>query len=221
GERRVVGWGDASRGGGRNLRRRRSARRHPRQRRLSSRADRHDGRARAQERRRLTCPGSSMPVRFEVNGKEVAVEVEPRTTLADCLRHQLRLTGTHLGCEHGVCAACTILVDGAAVRSCLMLAVPAEGAKIVTIEGLSNDDDLTPLQKSFRKHHALQCGFCTPGMITTAHALLSEEPDCDAARVREVLSGNLCRCTGYISIVEAVLDARAAYRRDVGPGKST
>ena len=153
-----------------------------------------------------------MSVRFEVNGKPVAVTVEPRTTLADCLRHQLRLTGTHLGCEHGVCGACTVLVDGAAVRSCLMLAVQAEGAKIVTVEGLSEDRDLTPLQKSFRKHHALQCGFCTPGMITTAHALLSEEPHCDAARVREVLSGNLCRCTGYISIVEAVLDARAAYQ---------
>jgi aerobic-type carbon monoxide dehydrogenase small subunit (CoxS/CutS family) len=155
-----------------------------------------------------------MPVRFEVNGKAVAVEVEPRVSLADCLRHQLRLTGTHLGCEHGVCGACTIIVDGAAVRSCLMLAVQAEGSKITTVEGLSSDGELTPLQKSFRKHHALQCGFCTPGMLTTAHALLSEEPDCDAARVREVLSGNLCRCTGYISIVEAVLDARAAYRKD-------
>src|SRR6266508_2562243 len=156
--------------------------------------------------------GSPMPVRFEVNGKQVEVEVEPRLTLADCLRHQLRLTGTHVGCEHGVCGACTVIVDGAAVRSCLMLAVQADGAKVVTVEGLSNDEALTPLQASFRKHHALQCGFCTPGMITTAHALLSEEPDCDADRVREVLSGNLCRCTGYISIVEAVLDARAAYR---------
>ena len=155
-----------------------------------------------------------MPVKFEVNGKPVEVEVEPRLTLADCLRHHLRLTGTHVGCEHGVCGACTVLVDGAAVRSCLMLAVQAEGAKVVTVEGLSLDEGLTPLQASFRKHHALQCGFCTPGMITTAHALLSEEPDCDADRVREVLSGNLCRCTGYISIVEAVLDARAAYKRD-------
>jgi carbon-monoxide dehydrogenase small subunit len=155
-----------------------------------------------------------MPVRFEVNGKAVAIEVEPRVSLADCLRHQLRLTGTHLGCEHGVCGACTIIVDGAAVRSCLMLAVQADGSKITTVEGLSTDGELTPLQKSFRKHHALQCGFCTPGMLTTAHALLSEEPDCDAARVREVLSGNLCRCTGYISIVEAVLAARAAYRKD-------
>jgi aerobic-type carbon monoxide dehydrogenase small subunit (CoxS/CutS family) len=153
-----------------------------------------------------------MPVQFEVNGGKVEVEVEPRMTLADCLRHVLRLTGTHVGCEHGVCGACTVIVDGAAVRSCLMLAVQADGSKVVTIEGLSHDHDLTPLQKSFRKHHALQCGFCTPGMITTAHALLSEEPDCNAARVREVLSGNLCRRTGYISIVEAVLDARAAYQ---------
>jgi aerobic-type carbon monoxide dehydrogenase small subunit (CoxS/CutS family) len=152
-------------------------------------------------------------VRFEVNGRQVAVDVEPRLTLADCLRHCLRLTGTHVGCEHGVCGACTVLVDGDAVRACLMLAVQAEGAKVVTIEGLSHDDHLTPLQASFRKHHALQCGFCTPGMITTAHALLSDEPDCDAARVREVLSGNLCRCTGYIPIIEAVLDARAAYQK--------
>jgi aerobic-type carbon monoxide dehydrogenase small subunit (CoxS/CutS family) len=152
-----------------------------------------------------------MRTQFEVNGKPVEVEVEPRLTLADCLRHQLRLTGTHLGCEHGVCGACTVIVDGAAVRSCLMLAVQADGAKVVTIEGLSRDEGLTPLQASFRKHHALQCGFCTPGMITTAHALLSEEPNCDPERVREVLSGNLCRCTCYVPIVEAVLDARAAY----------
>ena len=157
-----------------------------------------------------------MPVQFEINGKTVEVEVQPRTTLADCLRHQLRLTGTHLACEHGVCGACTVIVDGAAVRSCLMLAVQAECAKIVTVEGLSNDDELTPLQAAFRKHGALQCGFCTPGMITTAHALLSEEPEADADRVREVLSGNLCRCTGYIPIVEAVLEARAAYQK---PGK--
>src|SRR6266849_1038782 len=154
-----------------------------------------------------------MSVRFEVNGKEVEVEVEPRMTLADCLRHKLRLTGTHLGCEHGVCGACTIIVDGAAVRSCLMLAVQAEGSNIVTVEGLSQEDGLTPLQTAFRKNHALQCGFCTPGMLTTAHALLSEEPDADEDRIRSVLSGNLCRCTGYIPIVEAVLEARAVYRK--------
>ena len=157
-----------------------------------------------------------MPVRFEVNGRHVAVDVEPRMTLVDCLRHELRLTGNHVGCEHGVCGACTILVDGEAVRGCLMLAVQAEGSKVVTIEGLSNDEALTPLQAAFRRHHALQCGFCTPGMIVTAHALLTEEPDADADRVRDVLSGNICRCTGYISIVEAVLDARAAYRKAEG-----
>ncbi|MCX7151435.1 MAG: (2Fe-2S)-binding protein, partial [Proteobacteria bacterium] len=122
------------------------------------------------------------------------------------------LTGTHLACEHGVCGACTVLVDGEAVRSCLMLAVQADGRKVVTVEGLSSDEALSPLQAAFRRHNALQCGFCTPGMITTAHALLTEEPDCDADRVREVLSGNLCRCTGYIPIIEAVLDARAAYK---------
>ena len=148
-----------------------------------------------------------------VNGEAVTAAVEPRLLLADFLRHTLGLTGTHVGCEHGVCGACTVLVEGEAVRSCLMLAVQAEGSKVTTIEGLSNDADLTPLQKSFRKHHGLQCGFCTPGIITTAHALLTEEPDCDADRVREVLSGNLCRCTGYIGIVEAVLDARAAYKK--------
>jgi carbon-monoxide dehydrogenase small subunit len=154
-----------------------------------------------------------MSVHFEVNGKAVQVDVEPRTHLADCLRHGLGLTGTHVGCEHGVCGACTVIVNGDAVRSCLMLALQAEGAKIVTVEGLSRDDALSPLQAAFRKHHALQCGFCTPGMITTAHALLTDEPDAGIQRIREVLSGNLCRCTGYIPIVEAVMEARAAYRK--------
>ncbi len=152
-----------------------------------------------------------MRIELQVNGTAVAAEVEPRTSLVDFLRDTLRLTGTHIGCEHGVCGACTVIVNGAAVRSCLMLAVQAEGEKVITVEGLSNDDALTPLQAAFRKHHALQCGFCTPGMLTTAHALLSHEPKADADRVREVLSGNLCRCTGYIPIVEAVLEARAAY----------
>ena len=152
-------------------------------------------------------------IEIVVNGERRRAAAEVRVTLADFLRDKLGLTGTHLGCEHGVCGACTVLVDGAAVRACLMLAVQAEGSEVVTIEGLSNDDALTPLQASFRRHHALQCGFCTPGMITTAHALLSEEPDADADRIREVLSGNLCRCTGYISIIDAVLDARAAYKK--------
>jgi carbon-monoxide dehydrogenase small subunit len=154
-----------------------------------------------------------LKIRFLLNDREVAVEVAPRTTLADCIRHHFLQTGTHVGCEHGVCGACTVIVDGAAVRSCLMLAVQADGARVTTVEGLSNDAALSPLQAAFRKHHALQCGFCTPGMLTTAHALLSEEPDASKERIREVLSGNLCRCTGYIPIVEAVYEARAAYRK--------
>ena len=154
-----------------------------------------------------------MRVNFRVNGDPVAVEVEPRLHLADCLREVLSLTGTHLGCEHGACGACTVIVDGAAVRACLILTVQAEDASVVTVEGLSSDEALSPLQIAFRKHHALQCGFCTPGMLTTAHALLTEEPDADADRIRSALSGNLCRCTGYIPIVEAVLEARAAYRK--------
>jgi aerobic-type carbon monoxide dehydrogenase small subunit (CoxS/CutS family) len=154
-----------------------------------------------------------MTTRFTVNGKPAEVEVEPRLTLADCLRHHLGLTGTHVGCEHGVCGACTVIVDGDAVRSCMMLAVQADGSDILTVEGLARGDELSPLQLAFRKHHALQCGFCTPGFLTTAHALLSAEPDADEARIREVLSGNLCRCTGYIPIIEAVLEARSAYLR--------
>ena len=154
-----------------------------------------------------------MRVSFRVNGEPVTVDVEPRLHLADCLREVLELTGTHLGCDHGGCGACTVIVVGEAVRACLMLAVQAEGGSVVTVEGLSNDDALSPLQTAFRKHHALQCGFCTPGMLTTAHALLTAEPEADADRIRAALSGNLCRCTGYIPIVEAVLDARAAYRK--------
>jgi aerobic-type carbon monoxide dehydrogenase small subunit (CoxS/CutS family) len=162
----------------------------------------------------------AMSVAFEVNGRPVTVAVEPRTSLADCLRHHLRLTGTHVGCEHGVCGACTVIVNGAAVRSCLMLAVQAEGVRVTTVEGLSRDDALTPLQAAFRQHNALQCGFCTPGILTTMHALLSEEPAADAARIRAALSGNLCRCTGYIPIVEAVLEARAAYCKPGAAGTS-
>jgi aerobic-type carbon monoxide dehydrogenase small subunit (CoxS/CutS family) len=155
-------------------------------------------------------------VNFHANGVAVQAEVEARTSLADCLRHDLLLTGTHVGCEHGVCGSCTIIVDGAAVRSCLMLAVQAEGCKVSTVEGLSSADALTPLQLAFRKHHALQCGFCTPGILTTAHALLTEEPDADEDRIREVLSGNICRCTGYLPIIAAILEARSAYRNNAG-----
>ncbi len=152
-----------------------------------------------------------MRTTFKVNGKTVSVDVEARLTLADCLRHNLGLTGTHVGCEHGVCGACTVIVDGEAVRACLMLAVQADGADVQTVENLSTGDALSPLQAAFRRHHALQCGFCTPGMLMTAHALLIAEPDVDEERIREALAGNLCRCTGYIGIIKAVLDARAAY----------
>lgn len=152
-----------------------------------------------------------MRTTFKVNGKPVSVDVEARLTLADCLRHNLGLTGTHVGCEHGVCGACTVIVDGQAIRSCLMLAVQADGADVQTVESLSTGDALSPLQASFRRHHALQCGFCTPGMLMTAHALLLAEPGVDEEHIRDALAGNLCRCTGYIGIIKAVLDARAAY----------
>ena len=152
-----------------------------------------------------------MKVEFTVNDAAVSVDVDPRMTLVDCLRHELQLTGSHVGCEHGVCGACTIIVDGRPARGCLMLAVQAEGARIETVEGLAHGEELSPLQCAFRKHHALQCGFCTPGMLMTAHALLRTEPDADRARITEVLSGNLCRCTGYIGILDAVEEARSHY----------
>jgi aerobic-type carbon monoxide dehydrogenase small subunit (CoxS/CutS family) len=154
---------------------------------------------------------SARTIKVTVNGVPVQLTLPPRLTLADALREKLRLTGTHIACEHGVCGACTVIVDGVAVRSCLMLAVQADGSTVVTVEGLSRDGELSPLQAAFRKHHAVQCGFCTPGILTTMHTLLLEEPKADAERIRDVLSGNLCRCTGYIPIVEAVLEARAAY----------
>ena len=157
-----------------------------------------------------------MSISFEVNGRKVTADPEARMTLADCLRHEVGLTGTHIGCEHGVCGACTVIVNGEAVRSCLMLAMQADGAKITTIEGLAHGDELSPLQQAFKKHHGLQCGFCTPGMLTTLHALLSQEPDADEERIRDVLSGNICRCTGYIPIIEAAMEAREAYRAKAG-----
>ncbi len=157
-----------------------------------------------------------MKIDFKVNGAAVSVEVTPRMTLADCLRHELHLTGTHVGCEHGVCGACTVIVNGDAVRGCLMLAVQAQGASVTTVEGLSLEEGLTPLQQAFKHHHALQCGFCTPGMLTTLHALLSDEPDASEERIRDVISGNICRCTGYVPIIEAALDARASYQQSRG-----
>ena len=150
-------------------------------------------------------------IEFKVNGSSVSINAPDRMTLADCLRGKLGLTGTHLGCEHGVCGACTVSVDGAAVRSCLILAVQAEGAEVVTVEGLDADGQLSALQESFRKHHALQCGFCTPGILMTIHTLLKDEPRASEERIREALSGNLCRCTGYQPIILAALEVRSSY----------
>jgi carbon-monoxide dehydrogenase small subunit len=140
-----------------------------------------------------------------VNGERRQAPADVRITLADFLRDKLGLTGTHLGCEHGVCGACTLMVDGVAVRSCLMLAVQAHGQEVLTIEGLGDPDHLHPLQQALRESHAFQCGFCTPGFVMSALALLQDNPSPDEAEVREVLSGNVCRCTGYQSIVEGVL----------------
>ena len=148
-------------------------------------------------------------VRLTVNGTVFEREVEPRRLLADFLREDLGLTGTHVGCEHGVCGACTVLLDGDSARSCLTLAVQADGAEIETVEGLGTMDALHPLQRAFREHHALQCGFCTPGMLMTALDLLRKHPSPSDEEIRDGLSGNLCRCTGYEHIVRAVRAAAA------------
>jgi aerobic carbon-monoxide dehydrogenase small subunit len=150
-----------------------------------------------------------------VNGKRYEATVPVRVTLADFLRHQLGLTGTHLGCEHGVCGACTILLDGYSARSCLMLAVQADGHEIMTVEGIATDaDTLHPLQQAFHEHHGLQCGFCTPGILTTLIELLRDNPDPTEEDIRIGISGNLCRCTGYQNIVTAALDAARRLRSD-------
>ena len=152
-------------------------------------------------------------VHVTVNGRERAESVEPRVTLADFLRDRCRLTGTHLGCEHGVCGACTVLVDGAAVRSCLMFAVQADGAEVTTIEGVaSSDGDLSPVQAAFRDCHGLQCGFCTPGFITSATAFLRDHPNPTDEQIRDALAGTLCRCTGYQGILRALRQAADAAR---------
>ena len=143
-------------------------------------------------------------IKVRVNGTLYEQEVEPRLLLADFLRQTLSLTGTHVGCEHGVCGACTIMLDGDSVRSCLMLAVQADGSEITTVEGLGRIDRLAPVQEAFREHHALQCGFCTPGMLATVIDLIQKYPLASDDEIREGLSGNLCRCTGYDHIVRAV-----------------
>ena len=157
-------------------------------------------------------------ITLTVNGKIYRdEEVEVRYHLADFLRQNLGLTGTHLGCEHGVCGACTILISGRTVRSCLMLAVQADGADILTVEGIARGpDELHPLQEAFRDNHGLQCGFCTPGMLTTLLEFLDDNPDPTEQEVRIAISGNLCRCTGYQGIVAAALDAAGRLRREKG-----
>ena len=159
-------------------------------------------------------PDERRTVAVTVNGEGFERDVEPRLLLSDFLRHELRLTGTHVGCEHGVCGACTVLLDGEAVRSCILLAVQADGCEVTTVDGLAEDGgaavvrgepiDLHPIQSAFREAHGLQCGFCTPGILTTLVPFLAENPDPDEREIREALSGNLCRCTGYQNIVAAV-----------------
>ena len=143
-------------------------------------------------------------VKTTINGSEYIREVEPRLLLTDFIRHELGLTGTHVGCEHGVCGACTILLDGQAVRGCLMLAVQAHGRELMTVEGLGTQDKMHPLQEAFHEAHGLQCGYCTPGFLMTLKPFLEENPNPTEHEIREALSGNLCRCTGYQHIVDAV-----------------
>jgi aerobic-type carbon monoxide dehydrogenase small subunit (CoxS/CutS family) len=151
-----------------------------------------------------------LPVKTTVNGRPYSFAIEPRISLADTLRYELGLTGTKVGCEHGVCGACTVLVDDQPMRSCLMLGVQAEGRNIQTVEGLATGLKLHPLQEAFKRHHALQCGFCSAGMLATALALLRDNPSPTRAEVRETISGNLCRCTGYETIVDAICDTQVA-----------
>jgi aerobic carbon-monoxide dehydrogenase small subunit len=157
-------------------------------------------------------------VRLRVNGRQYTEQVPPRLLLSDFLRYRLGLTGTHVGCEHGVCGACTVQLEGAPVRSCLMLAVQADGAEVTTVEGLApGTDRLNPVQEAFRLEHALQCGFCTPGFLMTVTAFLREHPSPTDAEIRRELAGHLCRCTGYQNIVRAVRRASALLAADTGP----
>ena len=151
---------------------------------------------------------------LNVNGTSRTISVEPRKTLADAIREDLGLTGTHLGCEHGVCGACTVLFDGEVVRSCLLFAVQAEGAEITTIEGIGDGDALHPMQRAFSEYHGLQCGFCTPGMILAGIDVLSRNPDPSRQQIREEMGGNICRCTGYQKIVESIQAAAAEMSKE-------
>jgi carbon-monoxide dehydrogenase small subunit len=153
-----------------------------------------------------------LDITLNINGRDHAIRVEPRRTLVDAIREDCGQTGTHIGCEHGVCGACTVLLDGAPVRSCLMFAVQAAGRALRTVEGLANDDEMHPLQRAFMEHHGLQCGFCTPGFLMLAAGVLEREPDISDDDLVDVLSSNLCRCTGYQNIIKAVRAAAAEMR---------
>lgn len=162
----------------------------------------------------------TFPIQVKVNGRVFNEKVTPRLLLGDFIRHQLRLKGTHVGCEHGVCGACTVLFDGEPVRSCLMLAVQADGHQITTVEGLSDDPNLlNPLQEGFHQAHGLQCGYCTPGILMTLTPFLEENPNPTEEEIRDALSGNLCRCTGYQHIVDAVSIASALGQKQTAGGK--
>jgi len=158
-------------------------------------------------------------IELEVNGRAHEVDVEPRTLLSDFLRHELGLTGTKVGCEHGVCGACTVQVDGEAVRSCVMFAVQARGRSVRTIEDLAGEGELHPLQQAFHEAHALQCGFCTAGILMSMEAFLRDREDVGEEEIREALSGNLCRCTGYVAMVEAIARASRRNPRRTPPGR--
>jgi 2-furoyl-CoA dehydrogenase 2Fe-2S iron sulfur subunit len=164
-------------------------------------------------------PDTRVTVTLEVDGRTRRGTAEPRTLLSDFIRHELGLFGTHVGCEHGVCGACTVIVDGRAVRSCMQFAVECDGAALRTVEGLAEGGELNVLQRAFRRHHALQCGFCTAGILMSATDFLARRPDPTEAEVRDMLSGHLCRCTGYQAIVAAILDAAAELAATTKPSK--
>lgn len=164
-----------------------------------------------------------IPITLTVNGEEHALLVEPRRMLADALRDELGLTGTHVGCQHGICGACTVILDGDPVRSCLVFAVQAQGRAVRTVEGLADGDALHPLQEAFMEHHGLQCGYCTPGFLMLAAAVLERDPRLDEAALLDLASSNLCRCTGYDGILKSIRAAadRMAEEREDGPGRRT
>lgn len=161
-----------------------------------------------------TEPIALVPIEVTVNGQRYRREVEPRLLLVQLLREELRLTGTHIGCDTTYCGACTVQLNGAPIKSCTVLAVQADGGEILTVEGLEKDGQLHPLQKAFSEHHGLQCGYCTPGMLMSAHALLANNPEPDAKAIRKAIQGNLCRCTGYQNIFKAIEAAATELRGD-------